>query len=93
MASAERLLVSTCFGMYYYHHLLVSHQTETNMYTTVQNKNGFPCFTVIVKKKQLTMPYGRRNHKQYSLQVGISKNMITCVKLFYITVLSAVLII
>jgi len=30
--------------------------------------------TVIVNKRQLTMPYGGRNRKWHSLQAGILKN-------------------
>jgi hypothetical protein len=32
MASGERLLISTCFVVYYYHHLLVSCATKLNVY-------------------------------------------------------------
>jgi hypothetical protein len=39
------------------------------------------------------MPHGGRNHKRHSLQTGILKNCDEYVKQFYITVLSAVLII
>jgi hypothetical protein len=69
MASAE-----TFFVMYYYHHPLVSHPTKMNIYITLQNKNGFTCLTIIEKKRQLTMPYGGRNHKWHSLHAGILKN-------------------
>jgi hypothetical protein len=34
------MLVSTCFAIYYYCHLLVSHPTKMNMYTALQNENG-----------------------------------------------------
>jgi hypothetical protein len=37
MVSAQRLLISACFIMYYYHHLLVNHPTKTNMYTALLN--------------------------------------------------------
>jgi hypothetical protein len=63
LESVERLLVSTCFAMYYYRHFLASHPTKTNMYSALQNNNGVSCLTIIVNKRQLTMPYGGRNHK------------------------------
>jgi hypothetical protein len=44
------------------------------MYTTLQNENGVSCLTVIVYKRQLTMPYGGRNHKWYILQADKLKN-------------------
>jgi hypothetical protein len=74
MASAERLLVSTSFGTYYHRHPLVSDPTKTHMYIALQNENGISCLTIIVNKRQLTMPYGGRNSKQHSLQAGILKN-------------------
>jgi hypothetical protein len=40
MASAERLLVSACFVMYFYYHQLVSHPAKMNMYIALQNENG-----------------------------------------------------
>jgi hypothetical protein len=39
MASAERLLVCTCF-IAYYRYLLVSHPTKLNMYAALQNESG-----------------------------------------------------
>jgi hypothetical protein len=74
MASAEGLLVFACFVTYYYHNLLVSHPTKTNTYTALQNENGLSCLTIIVNKRQLTMPYGGRNHKWHSLQATVLKN-------------------
>jgi hypothetical protein len=74
MVSAERLLVSTYFITYCCHHPLVSHPTEMNMYIALQNENGVSCLTVIECKRQLTMPYGGRNHKQRSSQADILKN-------------------
>jgi hypothetical protein len=50
IASAERLLVSTCFVMNRYHLLLVSHPTKTNTYTALQNENDVSSSTIIVKK-------------------------------------------
>jgi hypothetical protein len=44
------------------------------MYTALLNENGVTCLTVIVNERQLTMPYGGRNHKQHSLQACILKN-------------------
>jgi hypothetical protein len=42
-----------------------------NMYISLQNENGVPCLPIIENKRQMTMPYGRRNCKQHSLQAGI----------------------
>jgi hypothetical protein len=74
MVSAKRLLVSTTFVTYYYHHLLVSHPTKTNNVIALQYKNGVTCLTIIVNRRQLTMPYGGRNCERHSGQVGILEN-------------------
>jgi hypothetical protein len=62
---SSRITIAICF---------VSHPTKTNIYTAFQNENSVPCLTIIVNKRQLTMPYGGRNCKRYSLQAGILKN-------------------
>jgi hypothetical protein len=75
MLSADRLLVSTCFVTYYYRHpFLVSHPAKTDIYITLQNEHGLSSLTVRENKRQLTMPYGGRNHKLNALQAGILKN-------------------
>jgi hypothetical protein len=53
MVSAERLLVSVCFIMYYYHHLLVSHPAKSIKYTASQNENGFSSLTFTEKEKPM----------------------------------------
>jgi hypothetical protein len=45
----------------------------TNMCIALHNENGVSCLTIIVNKRQLTMPYGGRNHKWHSLQAGVLK--------------------
>jgi hypothetical protein len=69
------MFVSTSFVMlYYYRYLLVSHPTKINMYIALQNETGVSCLTVMVNKRQVTMPYGGRNHEWHSLQAGTLKN-------------------
>jgi hypothetical protein len=63
MVSAEGLLVSTCFVMYSYHHLLVNNRYKTSIYTALQNGNLIYYLTIIVNKRRLTVPYGGRNCK------------------------------
>jgi hypothetical protein len=48
MASAERLLVSTCF-IAYYRYLLVSHPTKLKMYAALQNESGVSSLTITAK--------------------------------------------
>jgi hypothetical protein len=43
------------------------------MHTTLQNENGVSCLTLIVNKRQLTMPYAGKDHKFLSLKAGILK--------------------
>jgi hypothetical protein len=97
MVSTERLLVSTCFVTHYYRHPLVSHPAKMNIYTVLQNQNGISCLTVIENKRQMTMPYDGRNHKQHALQAGILNNCDEECKMILrytsITILSVVLII
>jgi hypothetical protein len=74
MASAERLLVSTCFVTYYYCHPLGIPVTKMNMYIGLQNKNGVSSLTITENKRQLTMLCGWWNHKWHPLQAGILRN-------------------
>jgi hypothetical protein len=74
MVCAERLLVSTSFVMYYHHHLLVSHQTKTNICIALQNENHVSYLTIIANKRQMVMPYGGRNHKLHFFQTDTLKN-------------------
>jgi hypothetical protein len=43
--------------------LLVSNPHKSNLYIALQNENGVSCLTVIENERQLTLPYGGRNHK------------------------------
>jgi hypothetical protein len=74
MAPTERMLLSTCFVMYYYSHPLVCHPTKTNICIALQNENGVSHLTITENKRQMTMPHSGSNHKQHSLQAGILKN-------------------
>jgi hypothetical protein len=76
MAPTEKLVVSTYFVTYYYHHPLVSHPSKMNMYIALQNKN-----CVSLGETINSMP----------CKLVFSRNVMNCVKSFYVTVLSAVL--
>jgi hypothetical protein len=74
MASAERLLVSTCFVTYFYRIPLHSIPIKTNIYIVLQNENNVYFLAIIENNGQLTRLYGGRNHKWHSMQAGILKN-------------------
>jgi hypothetical protein len=65
IASADRLLVSTCFVIYYYRYPLVSHPTKMNIILLYRTKMAFLVWQS--EKKKLAMLYGGRNHKWHSM--------------------------